>query len=166
MRTLKKNDVNFESMRADGPGGQHGDNNATAVRVRIDIDQLPATQEEKEWVKEHAPPRHITKDNELLVQNGSERSQVQNKKRALEIINKTIQQAITDGKQEKKSQKRKQKVKNNNGGGGSGEEDLHKKQKRKRRQKNTKDYLEEAYQQAPDRMDKYITKDQKNKKTS
>jgi len=156
VRRLEEQDVEFESMRSGGPGGQHGDRRATAVRLRVNIEALPLTETEQEFVREHLPSKNRTKDDEILVQSGEHRSQKQNRKAALDTANTEIREAIEAGKQAREKRNYVERTRRNSGGGGTGEEDLHEKQKKARRSETTRDLLMEALEQAPEVVERYF----------
>ena len=153
MDELTESDVEFEAARSGGPGGQHGDRRATAVRVRVDFEDLPVTEEELEYVREHLPPKNRTKGGELLVEIGGDRSQRENRKKALKVANEEIRKAIEAGRQQKKKESYTQRVQRRSsggGGGGGGGKDIHEEQKKRRRSETTDDLLEQAYEEAPE----------------
>jgi ribosome-associated protein len=156
VRELKENQVEFEAMRSGGPGGQHGDRRATAVRLRVKISDLPLTDEKKEFLREYLPPKNKTKDNELIVQCGEHRSQKQNRKEALRLAQDEIEKAIQAGRQERDKKKHKRRYRKKGGGSGGDQEDIHEKQKKQRRAETTDDLLKEAYEQDPENMDRYF----------
>ncbi len=151
---LTESDVEFENMRAGGPGGQNVDRRATAVRLRLAVENLPLSPEKKDILREHLPPRHLTKDGEILVENGEFRSRQQNKRRALEILNEELEKALERGRQKKRKKARQERVSKR--GGGGGEEDLKEKLKKRRRAETTDDLLERAWREAPEEMEDYL----------
>lgn len=156
---ITKNDVSVETMRSGGPGGQHADRRETGVRLRINLDQIEANDDEKAFLREYIPPKNITESGEILVENTESRSRSENTKRGMNILKQTIEEAIEEGRQELKDQKRSKRIsKGKTGGGGSGgsERDRHEKQKRRRRSKNTDDFIEQAYDQNPELMEDYV----------
>lgn len=155
MKTLSQDDVSFEAMRSGGPGGQHGDRRATAVRLRVAIEVLPLNDTEEAYVREHLPPKNRTGDGELIVRVGEHRSQAQNKKAALKYACDEIEEAIRTGKQAAEKEKHEQRAESNSGGGG-GSGDDEDKQKRQRRRKDTDDYLREAYEQDPETIEPFM----------
>lgn len=158
---ITEDDVTFESTRSGGPGGQHANRRSTAVRLRARIDELPLTDEEKQFVHEYLPPKNRTKQGELLVENAEFRSQRQNRRRALEIANQEIEEAIENGRQAREKQRRKKRVEQSRGGGGGGSsrEDVRDKRRRRYRSESTEDLLEEALEEDPDTMKKYFESD-------
>lgn len=162
MAYLSESDVEFEAARSGGPGGQHGDRRATAVRLRVPFDDIPLNDDERRFLEEHLPPKNRTKDDELLVQIGGSRSQRENRKKALEVANEEIEKAIEEGRQARRKKNYKKRVQRRSSGGGSGgggEEDLHEKRKKRRRSETTDDLLEQAYEQAPEVLEEYSSED-------
>ncbi|MFP4687199.1 MAG: peptide chain release factor-like protein [bacterium] len=148
---INKNDVEFETSRSGGPGGQHVNRRATAARLRAKIGELPLSDEEKELLRENLPPRFLVKGDEFIIENSDSRSQQQNKKNALKQANEAIEKALEEGRQRKKRQKRKKRISAaKKGGSGGGNKDIHEEQKQRRRSESTDDLLEAAYEEAPE----------------
>jgi protein subunit release factor B len=156
VRELSEDDVDFETMRAGGPGGQHGDRRATAVRLRISIDDLPLSDTEKRFVRKNLPPKNKTNEGELIVEYGGTRSQQRNRKKSLKIAVEEIETAIKAGVESVKSREHKQRNRGpSGGGGGGGHEDIEETQKKRRRSETTDDLLDEALQQDPEILDRF-----------
>ncbi|MFB6345367.1 MAG: peptide chain release factor-like protein [bacterium] len=155
MSYLSMDQVDFETMRSGGPGGQHSDRRATAVRLRIPIEDVPVDDDQKKDLKCHLPPRLTTKDSEILIENGDSRSQRENRKNALEQLNEEIEAALKRGRRKREKKRRKQRLENKSGGGG-GSKDIDEVQKKRRRSESTDDLLQEAFEQDPDGMKRFI----------
>lgn len=145
--------VSYETMKASGPGGQNVNKRSTAVRLRVDIDELPLEPEEKEMVREHMPPRNLTKDGEILVECAETRSQKRNRERVLERTEEEIEDAIQQGRQKQTEQKRKKRIQGNSSGSTDPEEQRKERMKRQRRSQTTGDFIEQAMEQDPDLME-------------
>lgn len=158
MRELNESDVEFETMRSGGPGGQHGDRRSTAVRLRVDFEEIPLTDEELDYLREHLPPKNRTRSEEMIVECGEHRSQKRNRKRAVEIANDEINSALESGRRQKKEEKHQQRFKRRSKGGGDGDDDesLEERRKKQRRSETTDDLIEDAYEEAPDLMERYL----------
>lgn len=165
MENLTENDVDFQSARSGGPGGQHGDRRATAVRLRVDFEDLPVSDDELEFIREHLPPKNRTKDGELLVGIGGSRSQRENRKRALKVANEELEKAIEKGRQQQRKESYKKRVqrRSSGGGGGGGDKDIHEERKKRRRSETTDDLLEQAYEEAPELLEE--SEDDENQDT-
>lgn len=144
--------VQWETARAGGPGGQNVNRRATAARLRVPISALPLEDEERNAVRAHLPPRYLTKSDELVVENTEGRSQAQNKKRALEIANVAIDEALQAAQQERQAEKHRQRVKKRKGGGG-GKKTLQEQRTSQYRGESTGDLLAEALEEDPDLAD-------------
>ena len=69
--------------RSGGPGGQHVNKTETKAVLKIIIDKLPLTDEEKELIKQRLSGR-INSDGELVIHSSEERSQARNRELAEE----------------------------------------------------------------------------------
>ncbi|MFB6212680.1 MAG: peptide chain release factor-like protein [Candidatus Magasanikbacteria bacterium] len=146
---LEEKDVEFETMRGSGPGGQGADTSSSAVRLRVKVDDLPINEKEKKFIKENVEPHHKDNDGEeILIRNGEERSQEENKQKALEIANKELKEAVEKGyKQEKHEEWKKehQKRKKKSSSGSTSSKKAKEKKKQKYPEAKTKeDYLKRA----------------------
>lgn len=161
MVDLTEDDVEFEAMRAGGPGGQNVDRRATAVRLRVSVEALPLTEEERAFLREHLPTRRLTGGDEIVVENAEHRSQKQNRRRALELLNREIEAAIEAGRQARERERRRRRIQQGGGGGGGdgSDEDAGEKRRRRYRSETTDDLLEEAYREDPDQLGKYLDED-------
>ncbi len=162
MRELREKDVEFESMRAGGPGGQHADRRATAVRLRIPIEDLPLSDSEKTVVRNYLPPKNQTKADELIVESSESRSQKENRKRALKVAVEEIEGALDKGVQNYKEERHKQQNQPRSGGGGGGEADKREIRKKRRRSETTEDLLEEAFEEDPDSLKRFFEENDRN----
>lgn len=96
-------EVSFKTSRSGGSGGQHV--NKVSTKVELDFDVLESkvlTDEEKALVSEKLASR-LTADGILQVISQSERSQLRNKKVALEKFQELIQACFVVPKKRKPS---------------------------------------------------------------
>ncbi|MDC0213793.1 alternative ribosome rescue aminoacyl-tRNA hydrolase ArfB [Gammaproteobacteria bacterium] len=84
--------LHFKFINASGPGGQHVNKASTAVELTVDLKGLPFTVGQLKRLKDkHA--RKINKSGRLIIQVESFRSQLQNRKEALNRLSKMIDEA-------------------------------------------------------------------------
>jgi ribosome-associated protein len=84
-------------MRAQGPGGQHGDKASTAVHLRFDV----ARSSLPEAVKARLlalPDQRLTRDGVLVIKAQGERSQERNRADALARLQALVDQAAEPDK--------------------------------------------------------------------
>jgi ribosome-associated protein len=89
---VREDEVVFEAMRAQGPGGQNVNKVSSAVQLRFDIraSSLPPYVKEKLLA---LPGRRVNKDGVLVLKAQTTRSQEQNKALALERLEEIVAEA-------------------------------------------------------------------------
>lgn len=87
--------VKIKTARASGPGGQRVNKRATKVQIQVKIEGLPFSESEKRKIRRKLANR-IDKDDELLIESEEERFQEQNRERAMEKLNKLVEEALRD----------------------------------------------------------------------
>ena len=90
-----ENKVRFEATRSEGAGGENVNRRATKVHAWVKISDLNLTDGQRKMVREKLAHR-ITKHDEFEVTNEEERDQEENKERALEIMERLIEEAIKE----------------------------------------------------------------------
>jgi ribosome-associated protein len=89
---LPHDSYEYRFMQASGPGGQHVNKTSTAVELRVQLDAVGLNQEVLRRLREQNGNR-INKSGELVVQAEAHRSQLQNKKDAMDRVLAMIEQA-------------------------------------------------------------------------
>jgi len=79
--------------RSGGPGGQHVNKTETKVVLRLPLNTLPLSDQEKQRVILHLANR-INSEGELIIHSSSTRSQIQNRIKAEELVIKLIQAGL------------------------------------------------------------------------
>lgn len=98
---LTEDDVELETMKSSGPGGQKVNTSDSAVRVRFNVEASPKlTQEQKDLLRERLK---LTEGGEYLIKEESERSQPQNRRKAMERLNQNINGALKPKKKRYKT---------------------------------------------------------------
>lgn len=90
---LDGNEVKWKAVRASGPGGQKVNRRSTKVQMWVKISDLPLSDREKKLLRKKLV-HHLNHSDELEVWCEEERSQEQNKDRALEHLNEIILEAL------------------------------------------------------------------------
>lgn len=88
-------ELKFSAARSGGPGGQNVNKVNTKIELRFNVPaSVSFTDEEKELILTSLKNR-INNAGDLLIISQSERSQLQNKKKAEELLYKLIAKALT-----------------------------------------------------------------------
>ena len=87
-------DLELTPSRSGGPGGQHVNKTETRITIRWNVKETSAFPESlKERVLKNLGSR-LTADGDLIIHNSESRSQLQNKKNALEHLAAIIRKAF------------------------------------------------------------------------
>ncbi len=117
--TIPARELTWTTSRAGGPGGQHVNKSDTRVTIHWNVVNSKAlTETQKQRVLEKLEPQ-LTDEGDLVVHNGSTRSQLQNRKlacqqlaqkvrKALHVPKKRMKTRISKGVKEKRLQEKKQ----------------------------------------------------------
>ncbi len=103
MTSVKQNrnfssEAKFSASKSSGPGGQNVNKVNTKVELRFDVqNSILLTDEEKMLVFKKTTNK-INKEGELIVVSQSERSQIENKEKAIEKLNSIIEKALQKDK--------------------------------------------------------------------
>ena len=101
---LLKPELQFQTARSGGPGGQHANKVETKVQVRFNVDQSTLlTTLEREMLKARFANK-LTQEGELIVAADSKRSQLQNKTLALKKLDRLLAKAFQKKKPRKPTQ--------------------------------------------------------------
>ncbi len=100
-KSVPESEISEQFSRSGGSGGQNVNKLSTKAEVRWNVDASAAfTDEEKEKIKQVLNNR-INKEGELLVVSQEERSQLQNRERAIERLNNLVNDALIPEKERK-----------------------------------------------------------------
>ena len=100
---IEENELQWDFVRASGPGGQHVNKVATAVILRFDAAASPAINNRVENRLRQIAGRKMTADGQLVIKAGRFRSQSQNRQDAIERLTNLIRQAAARPKSRKKT---------------------------------------------------------------
>ena len=100
---IDENELQWDFVRASGPGGQHVNKVATAVILRFDAAASPAINKRVENRLRQIAGRRMTADGQLVIKAGRSRSQSQNRQDAIERLTNLIRQAAARPKLRKKT---------------------------------------------------------------
>ena len=92
-------EISESFSRSSGKGGQNVNKVSTKVELRWNVDASVAfSEEEKEKIKK-ALANRINKGGDLIITAEEERSQLQNRQKAMEKLNKLVEEAIRPEKE-------------------------------------------------------------------
>jgi ribosome-associated protein len=94
MRLIPEAEINLDFARSSGPGGQNVNKTSTKAQLRWHLDSSAAfSPEEKALIAERLAHR-LTSEGYLAIDVSEERSQLQNKQRAIEILTELVNEAL------------------------------------------------------------------------
>lgn len=91
--SLADDEVEFQAIRASGPGGQHVNKTSTAIHLRFDIHASSLPDVIKQRLLKSSDAR-ISKEGVIVIKAQDERSQVRNREEAVERLITLIQSAL------------------------------------------------------------------------
>jgi ribosome-associated protein len=91
---IPEHELIITASRSGGAGGQHVNKADTRITVRWNIPTTSALTEEQKSIVLQKLSNRITQEGDLIIHNSTSRSQQQNKKNALIILAKIIQEAL------------------------------------------------------------------------
>ena len=100
---IPEHEIEITASRSGGPGGQHVNKTSTRITVRWNVKNSHAlTEEQKVRVLEKLASR-LTSEGDLIIHNGSSRSQEHNKKMALAQLANDVKKALYVAKKRMKT---------------------------------------------------------------
>ncbi len=91
-------ELDFNFVRASGPGGQHVNKAATAVQLRFDVVHSPSLPRAVRQRLMKIAGNRVTKDGVLIIEASQHRSQHQNRREALERFKALVRRAAREPK--------------------------------------------------------------------
>lgn len=99
---IAENELNFEYIRASGPGGQNVNKVATAVQLRFDVNGSSLPEDVKMRLARLAGKR-MTNDGILVIEAKQHRTQEQNREDAVQRLVELVRKAVIEPKKRTKT---------------------------------------------------------------
>jgi len=100
---LNEHELQFEYIRASGPGGQNVNKVATAVQLRFDITNSPSLAPDTKGRLIQLAGKRVNADNVLLIEAKRLRTQEQNREDAIQRLIDLIRKSLLKPKARKKT---------------------------------------------------------------
>jgi ribosome-associated protein len=100
---IDENELQWDFVRASGPGGQHVNKVSTAVVLRFDAGASPSIDTRTKNRLRQIAGRKLTGDGQLVIRASRFRSQAQNRQDAIERLRHLIQRAAARPKPRRKT---------------------------------------------------------------
>jgi ribosome-associated protein len=100
---IPEHELEVTTARAGGPGGQHVNKTNTKIIIKWNVNKTNALNEHQKQRLLEKLQSDLTIDGEIVIQNSSTRSQLQNKKLAYDQLTQKIRKALYIPKKRKKT---------------------------------------------------------------
>jgi ribosome-associated protein len=101
MFKIPESELKFSFSRSGGAGGQNVNKVETKVAVYWNFEDSPELSEEQKSLIKESLKNRVNEKGELIIYSKAERSQAQNREKALEILNDLVNQALAVPKERK-----------------------------------------------------------------
>ncbi len=101
--SIDESELNFQFVRASGPGGQNVNKVSTAVQLRFDVGNSPSLPGDVRTRLIRLAGRRVTQEGILIIEARRERTQERNREDAIERLRELIREAAQKPKPRRKT---------------------------------------------------------------
>lgn len=95
MQPIGDNELEFSFARSSGPGGQNVNKTSTKAQLRWHVMNSTALNDEEKQIVLKKLAHRLTQDGYIAIDSSEARTQLQNKERAIELLNILLAEALT-----------------------------------------------------------------------
>lgn len=95
MRQIPEAELKLDFVRSSGPGGQNVNKTSTKVQLRWSVKDSPSFSDDEKQLIMSKLAQRLTLDGAIAIDVSETRSQLENKQRAVDLLNELVNEALT-----------------------------------------------------------------------